>query len=78
MRNKLARCLAISTVLLLAVLGTTLSNNSLVSHAEDPHRDPACVNICFLEFRECFFAATNKHDLARCRSEYNHCTNGCN
>ena len=76
--KKLARYLLVSTVLFLAILGTTLSNNPAISRAEDPHRDPVCIDACNFEFQACFAAAQpNRHEVARCRSERQHCLAHC-
>ena len=76
--KKLARSFAVLTVLMLAVFGTTLSNYSPISRAEDPHRDPVCMNICFLEFQACFFAAQpKKSEMNKCNAEYKHCIAHC-
>lgn len=72
------RRLSISTVLLLVFLGTALSSSSVSSRAEDPHRDPACMNICFLNYQTCIFAAQpNRSEMNKCNSEYKHCIAHC-
>lgn len=76
--TKLVRRLTISTVLLLVLLGTALSSSSVTSRAEDPHRDPVCMNICFLEFQACFFAAQpNRSEMNKCNAGYKHCIAHC-
>ena len=76
--TKLARRLTISTVLLLAAFGTTLSGNSVATRAEDPHRDPECIDTCNFVFQACFAAAQpDRREMARCRSDRQHCLAQC-
>lgn len=76
--KKLARRLTICAVLLIVVLGTTLSSNSVATRAEDPDRDPACMNICFLDFQACIFAVQpNRSGMNKCNAEYKHCIAHC-
>lgn len=76
--TKLGRRLTISTVLLLVVLGTTLSGSSGTSRAHDPFRDPACIDACNVEFQDCFAAAyPDRRETARCRAERQQCIAQC-
>jgi len=76
--TKLGRRLTISTVLLLVFLGTALSSSSVTSRAEDLQRDPACMNICFLDYQACFFAAyPNRSEMNKCNAEYKRCIAHC-
>ena len=76
--TKLVRRLTISTVLLLVVLGTALSSISVTSRAEDPHRDPTCMSICFLDYQTCIFAAQpNRSEMNKCNAEYKRCIAHC-
>ena len=74
----LARRLTICAVLLIVVLGTTLSGNSVATHADDPHRDQACIEACNAEFSACFAAAyPNRNEMNRCRAERQQCIAHC-
>ena len=76
--KKLARRLTICAVLLIVVLGTTLSGNSVATRAYDPHRDQACVDACNIEFQSCFQAANpNRREMNRCRAERQQCIADC-
>jgi len=76
--TKLGRRLAISAVLLLMILGTTLSGRSVTTRAQDPFRDPACVEACNFEFQACFSAAyPDRHEMNRCRAERQQCIAHC-
>lgn len=76
--TKLARRFTISTVLLLVILGTTLSSSSVTSRADDPHRDQACIEACNFEFQACFTAAyPNRQEMNRCRAERQQCIAHC-
>ena len=76
--TKLVRGLTISTVLLLVVLGTTLSSNSVATRAEDPHRDQECIDTCNFVFQACFAAAQpDRREMNRCRAERQQCIAHC-
>jgi len=76
--KKLSRRLTICAVLLIVLLGTTLSGNSVATLADDPHRDPACIDACNFEFQACFAAAyPNRYEMNRCRAERQQCIAHC-
>jgi hypothetical protein len=76
--KKLARRLTICAVLLMVVLGTTFSSNSVDTRAQDPHRNQACIDACNDEFSVCFFAAyPDRREMARCRAERQQCIADC-